>query len=219
MNIGEHDIFEDRVRRAASGAYTSLVCALLLGSLPGTLRAAEIYIGHPTDGTHRIDICLQWGMQCAGEAANVYCQAEGYDRALEWEVEQDIGAHSPTVVIGSGQVCAEAHCDGYFSIVCAREDDWTRSTGHGGLVVEVEPGGTLESTQGVMVVAVSEADERTAVAGAVSQYGLAFLHAPPGKYRVFALNWKNPQPITPQPGFPVDIFPGKDGAFVSMTFD
>ena len=194
-------------------------CCLALGAASGSLRSAEMYVAYPTDGTHRIDICLHWGMECAGEAARAWCQARGFDGAIEWEVEQDIGAQSPTVVIGSGQVCAEAHCDGYFSITCAKEDEWTQSTGHGGIAVEALPTDSLGSTEGVLVLAVAENDERTSAAAAVNSYGFAFLHAPPGKYRMFLLDWKNAKPIRPQPAQALEVAPGKEGMFFSVTVD
>lgn len=194
---------------------------ILAGLLSATLPAlaAEVYIARPTDGTHRIDICLHWGMECAGEAADVFCKAKGYDGALGFEVDDDIGGAEPTVVIGTGQVCAEPHCDGYFSITCAREDDWTRGTGNGGLLVEVIRADSKPSAAGALLVAVSETDERVAASVFVDQYNLGLLHTAPGKYRLFIENWKNTDPVMPLPGATVDVMPGKEGAYLVLQPD
>jgi len=183
-----------------------------------TAGAAEIYIGLPEAGGNRIDICYQWGMQCNGEAADMWCKSQSYDRALEWEVDSDIGAAHPTLVIGTGQVCAEPHCDGYFSITCAREDDWTRSTGLGGLVVEVRRY-SQRSPEGILVVAVSEQDPTQATAGVIDLNGKALLHAAPGPWRVYPLNFKNEQPIKPEPGNTINVPGGSEGGFLAIMAD
>jgi hypothetical protein len=195
-----------------------IALAVLLTLVSGAVRGAEVLIGIPTVGEHRVDICLEWGMQCNGEAANVWCTSSGYDRAIEWEIDHDIGATHPTLVMASGQICAEAHCDGYFSITCAKEDAWTNSTGNGGIVVAVERE-SGQSPEGILVVAVSEQDVHLATAALATLNGLALLHAAPGKWRVYAVNHGNPQPIRLLPGFVVDVPPGKDGTYVTLLVD
>jgi hypothetical protein len=206
-------------KASPKAGFVRALLGLLLSASAAALGAAEVYIGIPTDGTHRIDICLHWGMECAGEAADVYCKSTGYDGAIEWEVDNDIGATHPTVVIGDGKICADAYCDGYFSITCVREDEWTKSTGNGGLFVEVVLSGSIESAQGLMLIAVAELDERTATAAVVDQDNVALLHTPPGKYRVFAQNWKNPQLVRTVPGLAVDVQPGQEGGYAALTVD
>lgn len=197
------------------------ICAAGLVALvlaAGTARAAEVYIGKPHAGDYRVDICLEWGMQCAGEAAGAWCKSQGFDRAVEWETEADIGAQEPTVVLGNGQVCAESYCDGYFSIVCAREDAWTQSSGQGGLLVELSRN-SQQSPQGILVIAVAEADPSQATAAVVDEHGLALLHTAPGSWRLFAVNFNNAQSIPPLPGMSVDVPPGKDGGFATLIPD
>jgi len=46
-------------------------------------NAAEMQIHHPSDGHNRIDLCLHWGMECVGEAADVYCKSLGFDRVSQ----------------------------------------------------------------------------------------------------------------------------------------
>ena len=192
--------------------------AVLLSVAVDGARAAEIHIGQPTVGEHRVDICYEWGMQCAGEAAHAWCKAQGYTGAVTFEIENDIGATHPTLVMASGQVCAEAHCDGYLSITCALEDAWTTDTGNGGIVVAVERE-SKQSPEGILVVAVSEQDVHQATAAFVTVNGLALLHAAPGQWRLYAVNHGNPQPIRLLPGFVVDVPAGKDGAYVTMLVD
>lgn len=204
---------DNRVTRAGA------ILALLLALGPGRASAAEMKFYDPTTGdNHRVDICYEWGMQCAGEAASMWCVSRGFDRALEWEVDQDIGATHPTIVIGTGQICAEAHCDGYASITCVREDAWTQSSGTGGLLVRV--GRTSwQSTEGVLVVAVSEQDPTHAVSGVIDLNGLALLHTPPGDWLLFTLNFKNPQQILPHPSFPIEVPSDKRGIYYEITLD
>jgi hypothetical protein len=202
--------------RPLRGVLTTL--AVLLTLVSGAVRGAEILIGTPTVGEHRVDICLEWGMQCNGEAANLWCTSNGYDRATGWAVDHDIGATHPTLVMAGAQVCAEAHCDGYLSITCAIEDGWTQSTGNGGVVVAVERE-SGQSPEGILVVAVSEQDVHQATATLVTVNGLALLHAAPGQWRLYAVNHGNPLPIRLLPGFVVDVPAGKDGTYVTMLVD
>jgi hypothetical protein len=196
----------------------SILAALVLAMSASGASAAEVYIGLPHVGAYRVDICYEWGMQCSGEAADMWCKSQGYTRALEWEIDHDIGAQNPTMVIGSGQVCNEAHCDGYFSISCAWEDAWTQSTGQGGLLVEVNLN-SQQSPEGLLIIAVSEKDPTQAASGVVGINNRALLHAAAGKWRIFVLNFNNPQPIRPQPGEPIEIQAGKDGAYLAMMVD
>jgi hypothetical protein len=195
----------------------------LLGLLPalaiaGGAGAAEIQIGNPAVGDHRVDICLEWGMQCNGEAANVWCTSQGYDRAVAWEIDPDIGASHPTLVLGASQVCDQPHCDGYLSITCAIEDAWTNSTGHGGVVVKLERE-SGDSPEGILLIAVSEQDVRQATAAVVGMHGVALLHAPPGKWRLYAVNYSNPEQIRALPGYIVEVPAGKDGTYVTVLTD
>ena len=99
------------------------LAAALFGIYATGVAGVETQIHHPSDGQNRIDLCLHWGMECAGEAADVYCKSLGFDRVSQWEPDPDVGATSPTVVIGTGQICDQPHCDSFASITCVREVD------------------------------------------------------------------------------------------------
>jgi hypothetical protein len=74
---------------------------------------------HPSFNNHRLDICLNWGEQCGAPAAHTWCQSEGFARAVEWKIDENIGADSPTYILYSGQICDKAYCDGFSSITCS----------------------------------------------------------------------------------------------------
>ena len=76
---------------------------------------------NPTIEGRRLDWCLHWGTQCGKPAADAWCvrkmgKADGYARS--WQQAVDIGASSPTYVIGDGKVCNQRYCDGFRSIAC-----------------------------------------------------------------------------------------------------
>ena len=74
----------------------------------------------PSIGGNRVDVCLHWGTQCGEPAASAFCQRVGYDRASAWTIAQNIGAQTPTLVLGDGAVCAQAGCDGFDTVTCMR---------------------------------------------------------------------------------------------------
>ncbi len=74
----------------------------------------------PALAGNRVDWCLHWGSSCGAPAANEFCRRVGYSHASAFSKADNIGAHSPTVVLGSGAVCNQAHCDGFQNITCVR---------------------------------------------------------------------------------------------------
>jgi len=74
----------------------------------------------PTWNGQRIDWCLTWGSGCGEPAAVEFCKRSGYAKASEWQVAEDIGATTSTLVLGSAQVCSDASCDGFASITCGK---------------------------------------------------------------------------------------------------
>ena len=73
---------------------------------------------YPTIQGHRLDWCRQWAKDCGKGAANSFCRSKGYSRAKSWEIDSDIGQHSPTYVIETGQICDQSFCDGFKYIEC-----------------------------------------------------------------------------------------------------
>jgi hypothetical protein len=63
-----------------------------------------------------VDHCQHLGQNCEGGGAHLFCQRQGYARAVTW-MRYNPGQ---TFVIGSGQVCNGDHCVGYSTVTCER---------------------------------------------------------------------------------------------------
>jgi hypothetical protein len=88
------------------------------------LAALSNTIQNPMQGEYRLDFCLHYSKTsgafggCGGQAADAWCKARGFAKARQWVVARDIGATSPTSVIGDDRICNDARCDGFASITC-----------------------------------------------------------------------------------------------------
>ncbi len=71
-------------------------------------------------GGYRLDWCRRWGQNCGRGAANEYCRRRGYAHASSFTQDPNIGLHSPTRIITSGQICSQNFCDGFRHITCRR---------------------------------------------------------------------------------------------------
>ncbi|MCF6354011.1 MAG: hypothetical protein L3J26_02740 [Candidatus Polarisedimenticolaceae bacterium] len=72
----------------------------------------------PVVNGYRVDWCKIWGAQCGKPAATQFCQKIGYKHAVNWEVENDIGLSTATIVLADGRLCDKAFCDGFAYIQC-----------------------------------------------------------------------------------------------------
>jgi hypothetical protein len=72
----------------------------------------------PKINGNRLDLCVNWGAGCGALAAEKFCQAEGWAIASDFVIANDIGASTPTRLIGTGAVCDQGYCDGFKSITC-----------------------------------------------------------------------------------------------------
>ncbi|MBE9571487.1 MAG: hypothetical protein IMF11_12730 [Proteobacteria bacterium] len=75
---------------------------------------------YPKYKGYRLDWCLNWGTECGEPAASAWCRSKGYDRAIKWAIDKDIGKTSPTCVFNTGQVCRDEFCDGFLYITCKK---------------------------------------------------------------------------------------------------
>ena len=73
---------------------------------------------YPTINGYRLDWCRKWAQDCGQGAANALCKRMGFTKAIAFEEDYDIGAKSPTYVIGSGKICNQSFCDGFKYITC-----------------------------------------------------------------------------------------------------
>jgi hypothetical protein len=111
---------QDILHTGAPGAYPMTLQRA--GAAPpagGGEGPAQVFSAPMWNGL-RVDICLVWGGQCGEPAATEFCRQSGYTKATAWEPAYDIGAQTPTFVLGTGQTCSEAGCDGFTSITCTR---------------------------------------------------------------------------------------------------
>jgi len=207
------------MKRSARKKAAMVISGLLFAVFAFQASAAELTIVSPKHAGYRLDLCLHWGMQCAGEAADAYCKFLGFDRVTEWEPELDVGAQSPTIVMGDNRVCDGAYCDSFAWISCVREDGWTQSTGYGGLYVKLEWEPASDSLAGALVIAVNVDNPETAAAALLTEDRTAFLHTPPGNYIVFIEDFKNISSVgnTLRAGMRVEI--SKDGYYLAWSMD
>jgi hypothetical protein len=70
---------------------------------------------------NRLDWCLKWSEDCGRPAADAYCQAQGFVKALQFIPDRHIGSRSPTRLIGTGATCDLARCDGFRQITCLKQ--------------------------------------------------------------------------------------------------
>jgi hypothetical protein len=74
----------------------------------------------PVHQVYRLNYCLADEQGCGEPAATAWCKAQGFDRAVRWTQEDNIGALYPTVFIGSGGLCDKFLCDGFEEVTCTR---------------------------------------------------------------------------------------------------
>ncbi len=85
-------------------------------------QAAEQDFVKPKVGIFRLDWCKVWAGQCGKPAADKFCQTKGFTQSNNFEEAVDIGASTPTIIITTGQQCADPSCDGFTFITCEKPD-------------------------------------------------------------------------------------------------
>jgi len=86
----------------------------------GAAQPDERNFARPRIRGARLDWCREWGANCGRPAADAFCRAKGFSRAIRFRIAENIGARQPTRIISTGQVCGDAGCDGFKNIVCGR---------------------------------------------------------------------------------------------------
>ncbi|MFQ5458015.1 MAG: PAN domain-containing protein [Myxococcota bacterium] len=74
----------------------------------------------PRINGQRVDWCFHWANQCGQPAATAFCQRVGFNHATNFQKAPNIGAGSPTLVLGDGATCNQPGCDGFDTITCTR---------------------------------------------------------------------------------------------------
>jgi hypothetical protein len=96
---------------SAMVACLAVIATAASAELTGTAERPR-YDG-PKPGNDRLDNCWMLGKNCGQEAADKYCQIQGYQRAKRFQVENA----SPTQTL-VGQRCTGSHCIAFKSITC-----------------------------------------------------------------------------------------------------
>jgi hypothetical protein len=83
---------------------------------------AEVEVLHePKVRGMRLDWCLYWARGCGEPAASAYCRTLGFNGALRYSIDQNLGRKGVvTVVLGDGRLCGAATCSGFRSVTCER---------------------------------------------------------------------------------------------------
>ncbi len=84
----------------------------------GSHNVPSATFNQPSINGYRLDWCREWGTDCGQGAANAFCHYKGYTNAGYWRIDPNIGAHSPTQVIDTGQICNQSFCDSFEVIRC-----------------------------------------------------------------------------------------------------
>jgi hypothetical protein len=108
----------------------SIICTAAGGvaaviMLIGSASAATQTFGNPMQGPNRLDWCYNWGVGCGKQAADAWCVSKGYQNATNFGIANDIGASTPTRLIGTGAVCDQGFCDGFSQITCFKPSTTT----------------------------------------------------------------------------------------------
>ncbi len=101
----------------------ALLSVLLAGALTNGSLAQEVTrtFERPTVNDVRLDWCKHLGSQCGAPAADLFCQQQGYSKAVRFMIEPGIGAFGvPTVLFGDGRICRSPLCSGFLAITCAK---------------------------------------------------------------------------------------------------
>jgi len=96
-----------------------IFCLLLSAQFVFAANLSKVFYNPMVNG-YRVDICLHWGNKCGKPAADRFCQINGYDNSATFQYDNDIGAVSPTLVLGDNKVCDASYCDGFKHIRCVR---------------------------------------------------------------------------------------------------
>jgi hypothetical protein len=105
------------MKRAMMTAALALAAFAMTTAAEGAVKT----FGNPKISGNRLDWCLNWGQQCGKPAADAYCKTLGYNDSVDLEQDPDIGATTPTRLLGTGAVCDQPICDGFTFITCEKK--------------------------------------------------------------------------------------------------
>lgn len=68
----------------------------------------------------RLDACVEWATRCGEEAATTWCKTQGYERAIQYPIENVGELGVSTKLIGTREVCKEKFCASFTEITCTK---------------------------------------------------------------------------------------------------
>jgi hypothetical protein len=106
-----------------SGRVAVVLAATLVAPFSVTPAQAEWRLfDQPQVKGMRLDWCLYWAQDCGEPAADAFCRIWGFEGALRYAIDQNVGRRGVvTVVLGDGRLCGAATCSGFRWVTCERE--------------------------------------------------------------------------------------------------
>ena len=96
-----------------------LLVAIVLLNFGGSASAETRTFPRPRIDGMRLDWCLTWARDCGRPAANAFCERRGFEAAMDFSNEPNVGVREPTRLI-TGQICNGDFCNGFGFIACTR---------------------------------------------------------------------------------------------------
>jgi hypothetical protein len=90
-----------------------------LGVMSTATAGNTVVITHPKVGGVALDWCKTWAAGCGKPAADYFCKARGYGKAVSFKKEADIGY---TRIMKTGQICNSPGCDSFKFIKCSKSN-------------------------------------------------------------------------------------------------
>lgn len=65
-----------------------------------------------------LDWCYRWGNQCGEQAAQTFCEKEGYARQIYFSGPRNITTGEKTRIVSSKEICDQPSCGTFAQITC-----------------------------------------------------------------------------------------------------
>ncbi len=118
--ISEAQVSHAQVSQVQAAPQPAAPNAASDGSSSGGEESASQVFTFPVYDVYRLNYCLRRDGQCGEPAAQKWCQMKGFERAVAWQKDDNIGGLFPTFLIGDEEICAQYKCDGFAEITCGR---------------------------------------------------------------------------------------------------
>jgi hypothetical protein len=106
--------------------FTFITCASSLAPPPPLpppplppASAKQIFFKPKYNGV-RLDWCYDEGEGCGKQAADAWCDEQGFDEAIKFKIASGVGPLKPTIYIGSGETTLKPLANAFRSITCVK---------------------------------------------------------------------------------------------------